>query len=262
MKSATQSSALVGVGPSGRIDWKEGEVIEGLYEVRGHASGGFGTVFFVFHRLWNMMLAIKTPHRSAVKSQTQVLRFLREAELWVDLGVHPNIATCYYARVINGLPRLFIEYVDGGTLESWHDTNQLKDLRTVVDLMIQFCQGMMYAEDQGMIHRDIKPANCLITRSRILKITDFGLVKRVEDPTLATSSDDDTTGHSRTTDTSLTMFEHGVLGSPWYMAPERFKHKGREDIRSDIYSFGIMLYEITVGARPFPSLKGFPYPRW
>lgn len=257
MKVATQSSALAGIGTTVRTDWKEGEVIEGLYEVRGSASGGFGTVFFVFHRLWKMMMAIKTPHKAAVKSTTHVLRFLREAELWVDLGVHPNIATCYYARVINGLPRLFIEYVDGGTLESWHETERLKDCRTLVDLMLQFCHGMIYAEDQGMIHRDIKPANCLITRDRILKITDFGLVKRVEDPNLADTSEEDAADNSKTTDANLTMFEHGVLGSPWYMAPERFKQKGREDIRSDIYSFGIMLYEIAAGARPFSFPQGF-----
>lgn len=243
-----------------RTDWKPGDVIEGLYEVLGSAAGGMGTVYFVFHRLWRMMLAIKTPHRSAVRSETQVLRFLREAELWVDLGVHPNIAICYYARVINGLPRLFIEYVDGGTLSKWGERNLLKDVRTVVDLMLQFCRGMIYAEEKGMIHRDIKPANCLISRDRTLKITDFGLVKRVEDPTLETVGEGITQDQGKATDTSLTMFEHGVLGSPWYMAPERFRHKGREDIRADVYSFGVMLYEIAVGTMPFEFPKGFSIP--
>ena len=197
-----------------------------------------------------------------MKSEAHLLRFLREAELWVDLGLHPNIATCYYARVIGGLPRLFIEYVDGGTLDDWNEKKRLKDLRTVVDLMLQFCHGMMHAEEQGMIHRDIKPQNCLMGRDKTLKITDFGLVKRVEEPSRkprpADAVSEVTTG--RYSDTSVSLFEDGVVGSPWYMAPERFKEKGRDDIRSDIYSFGVMLYEIALGTMPFQFPKGFSLP--
>lgn len=243
-------------------DWKKGDIIEGLYEVLGSCSGGMGTVYFVFHRVWKMMLAIKTPQPRAVKSEARLLRFLREADLWVDLGLHPNIATCYYARVIDGLPRLFIEYVDGGTLDDWNKKKRLKDLRTVVDLMLQFCHGMMHAEQHGMIHRDVKPQNCLIERDKTLKITDFGLGKRVEepasDPRTTDAVSDVTAG--RYSDTSVSLFEHGVVGSPWYMAPERFKEKGSEDIRSDIYSFGVMLYEIALGTMPFQFPKGFSLP--
>ncbi len=237
-----------------RTDWEKGDVIEGLYEVRGSASGGMGTVYFVFHRLWKMMLAMKTPQKTAVKNEFRLLRFLREAELWVGLGLHPNIATCYYARVIGGLPRLFIEYVDGGTLDEWADRHLVRDLRTLTDLMLQFCHGMTYAEESGMIHRDVKPANCLISKDKILKITDFGLVKRLEDPASAQPEEDgdsDTTSSGRYTDPSVTLLEHGIMGSPRYMAPERFKEKNKEDIRSDIYSFGIMLYELAVESMPF-----------
>ncbi len=235
-------------------DWKKGDVIEGIYEVFGSAEGGMGRVYFIFHRIWKMKLAIKTPLRKAIKPDTRLLRFLREAELWVDLGLHPNIATCYYARVISGLPRLFIEYVDGGSLGDWLERGALKDLRLVIDLMQQFCHGMMYAEQRGMIHRDIKPDNCLITKGKSLKITDFGLVKRVEDPTQIAerdAEDIDTTSTGRLTDTSVTMFEGGIMGSPRYMPPERFRSKGAEDIRSDIYSFGVMLYELVLQRLPF-----------
>ncbi len=244
------------------IDWKKGEIIEGLYEVLGSARGGMGKVYFVFHRVWKMKLAIKTPQRRAVKSEARLIRFLREAELWVDLGLHPNIATCYYARIIGGLPRLFIEYVDGGTLEDWNDKKLLGDLRTVVDLMLQFCHGMICAEEKGMIHRDIKPQNCLMRRDKTLKITDFGLVKRVEEPAQDLQTDKAASDASigRYSDASVTIFEDGVVGSPWFMAPERFKEKGREDIRSDIYSFGVMLYEITLGTMPFRLPKGFSLP--
>ncbi|MGO9570609.1 MAG: protein kinase domain-containing protein [Desulfomonilaceae bacterium] len=262
LASKTMGSDLNVQPAQAKIDWKEGEIIEGLYEILGSASGGMGKVYFVFHRVWKMMLAIKTPRPKAVKNEARLLRFLREAELWVNLGLHPNIATCYYARVIGGLPRLFIEYVDGGTLDDWNEKKRLKDLRTVVDLMLQFCHGMMHAEEQGMIHRDIKPQNCLMGRDKTLKITDFGLVKRVEepsrDPRPMDAVSDVTPG--RYSDTSVSLFEDGVVGSPWYMAPERFKEKGRDDIRSDIYSFGVMLYEIAVGTMPFQFPKGFSLP--
>jgi WD40 repeat protein/serine/threonine protein kinase len=238
-------------------NWKKGEVIEGMYEVLGSAAGGMGRVYFVFHRLWKMNLAIKTPQRAAVKSETRVLRFLREAELWVDLGLHPNIATCYYARLLQGIPRLFIEYVDGGDLHLWKRQERLNDLWVVVDLMLQFTHGMMYAEDKGMIHRDIKPANCLISRDKILKITDFGLVKRVDDTTLEPAVEGKDHENTKLTDASVTLFEDGIMGSPWYMAPERLTGKGKDDIRSDIYSFGVMLYELAVGVKPFRFPKGF-----
>jgi len=242
-------------------DWKQGDVIEGLYEVFGSAAGGMGKVYFIFHRQWKMKMAIKTPRPEAVKSEAHQLRFLREAELWVDLGLHPNIATCYYARVIQGLPRLFIEYVDGGNLDEWQDTGRSKDLRLLLDLMLQFCHGMMYAEKKGMIHRDIKPANCLISRDKILKITDFGLVKKVdENPEEDFGEDVFKDASSTTTRANLSLMEGGVAGSPWYMAPERFTNRGKDDIRSDIYSFGIMLYELALGTRPFDLSDGFSLP--
>lgn len=233
-------------------DWKTGEVIEGLYEVLGSAAGGMGKVYFVFHTVWKMMLAIKTPQAQAVTSEASLWRFLREAELWVDLGLHPNIATCYYARVINGLPRLFIEYVDGGSLEEWIEKKDSSDLATVIDLMLQFCHGMTHAEEKGMMHRDIKPANCLLSRKGELKITDFGLVKRLETQPETDAGDDTTTSHlQHFSHSDVTMYQSGVMGSPWYMAPERFRSRGKEDIRSDVYSFGVMLYRTVLGRMPF-----------
>ena len=190
-----------------------------------------------------------------------LLRFLREAELWVDLGLHPNIATCFYARVIDGLPRLFIEYVDGGTLETWRGSKRCQDIHALTDLMLQFsCHGMIYAEERGMIHRDIKPANCLISSEKILKITDFGLVKRVDEPSARSGEQSDDPDTTQPTDTNLTLYEGGIMGSPRYMSPERFTKKGREDIRSDVYSFGIMLYELLLGTMPFKFPDGITLP--
>ncbi|MDQ7782698.1 MAG: serine/threonine-protein kinase [Desulfomonilaceae bacterium] len=238
-------------------NWRKGDVIEGTYEVLGSVAGGMGNVYFVYHRFWKMKLAIKTPQRAALKNEMHILRFLREAELWVDLGLHPNIAACYYVRVLHGIPRLFIEYVDGGDLHQWRDQNRLTDLWTVADLMLQFTHGMMYAEEKGMIHRDIKPANCLISRDKLLKITDFGLVKRIDEAVPEMTSENLSAETTRRTDTNATQYEDGIIGSPWYMAPERLSEKGRDDITSDIYSFGVMLYELAVGSKPFRFPNGF-----
>lgn len=256
-EDTTVHAAEETTGAWARAGWKKGDVIEGLYKVVGEAQGGMGKVYFVFHRTWRMMLAIKTPLPQAVKSPSHLARFMREAELWVNLGVHPNIATCYYARVINGLPRLFIEYVDGGTLEDWINEKKISSYSKAADVMLQFCYGMIRAESMGMIHRDIKPANCLMTKDGTLKITDFGLVKRLEEsgPKIDTNDID---AHEGLMDieSDVTVAEGGVRGSPWWMAPERFTKKHPVDIRSDIYSFGLMLYRLTVGAMPFSYRDG------
>ncbi len=239
-----------------KTDWKKGDVIEGLYEVHGSDAGGMGHVYFVFHRVWKMMLAIKTPQSHVVQNEARLSRFLREAEYWVDLGLHPNIATCYYARIIEGLPRLFIEYVDGGSLDDLVESNESPALSDILDLMIQFCYGMIHAERKGMIHRDIKPANCLLSKDGTLKITDFGLVKRAGKRRRHGVGDAIPDAWAEDT-TSKATLEEGVVGSPWYMAPERFDQSNREDIRSDIYSFGVMLYELIVKERPFRFPDGF-----
>jgi WD40 repeat protein/serine/threonine protein kinase len=232
-------------------NWREGDLIEGLYEIRGSASGGMGRVYFVFHRVWKMMLAIKTPLAQAVRSETSLMRFLREAELWVDVGLHPNIATCYYARVIGGLPRLFIEYVDGGNLEDLIEQRKLTSLKAVCDLMIQFCHGMIHAQEKGMIHRDVKPANCLLSRDGDLKITDFGLVKRLGTSPLAAAQKTAEMTEDTSCGPDITAIEGGVMGSPLYMAPERFLDGVGDDIRSDVYSFGVMFYRAVLGRLPY-----------
>ena len=99
--------------------WQKGEVIEGLYEVRDMTAGGMGIVYFVNHINWNTMLAVKSPNLRMLGNEENIKRFIREAETWVDLGKHPNIATCFYVRIIEGIPRIFIEYVEGGNLKEW-----------------------------------------------------------------------------------------------------------------------------------------------
>jgi serine/threonine protein kinase len=166
------------VSESVPLNWKVGDVIADLYEVIGVlGEGAFGIVHKVHHRGWDMDLAVKSPRAEILGSEMAVRRFLREAEIWVQLGLHPHIASCYYVRNLGGIPRMFIEYADAGTLRDWLRDGKVKDWHTILDIAIQICYGLSFAHKKGLVHRDLKPGNCLMTSDGTLKITDFGLVK-------------------------------------------------------------------------------------
>lgn len=107
----------------------------------------------------------------------------KECETWINLGLHPNIVSCYYVRTLGGIPRVFAEYVEGGSLKDWIDHKKLyeegkdKVLERILDIAIQFAWGVQYAHEQGLIHQDVKPANVMMTVDGTVKATDFGLTK-------------------------------------------------------------------------------------
>ena len=97
------------------VEWKVGDTILGIYEVTGLlGQGGFGKVYKVHHKSWNMDLAVKSPLPKLFDDEKAVENFIREAETWVNLDLHPNIVQCHYVRTIGGIPRIFAEYVSGG----------------------------------------------------------------------------------------------------------------------------------------------------
>jgi hypothetical protein len=160
--------------------WKPGDEILGLYRVEDVLEGGMGRVYIAHHKGWNVNLAIKSPNEMMLSDRNNFARILREADSWTELGLHPNIAYCYYVRSIEDVPHIFVEYVDGGNLRQWIAEGKCIDYRVSLDLAIQFCHGMEHAHSKGMIHRDIKPKNVLMTKEGQLKVTDFGLgAKRV-----------------------------------------------------------------------------------
>jgi len=225
--------------------WEIGDVVDGLYRVWGmDTSGGMGSVYFVEHLGWKTNLAVKSIRPDFLRDERVVKAFIREAETWIDLGLHPHIVSCFYVREMGGLLRIFAEYVDGGSLKKALSEGRIKELKSILDLAIQFCRGMDYAHRKGLIHRDIKPANCLLTKDGTLKITDFGLTKAlgVVVPELGGLV------ISGVKEGSVSLLGGGV-GTPEYMAPEQFE--GRADFSSDIYSFGVMLFEMVCGKRPF-----------
>lgn len=230
--------------------WEVGQIIDGLYEIFGATAGGMGAVYFANHLKWKIPLAVKTPLPALINSSSAYQRYIKEAETWINIGMHPHIVSCFYVRDLGGIPRIFIEYVSGGTLKDLIDKKQLGDISFVLDLAVQFSMAMEYVHEQGIIHRDIKPANCMITCDGELKVTDFGIAKLGDD-----LSDTDDKPHFASSYEGLTMTGTG-FGTPEYMAPEQFldaKNIGKE---ADIYSFGVMLYEMVCGKRPFVMPSG------
>ena len=160
------------------IEWNPSDVILDTYEVQEVlGEGGMGKVFKVHHRSWNADLAVKCPRPDKFKTKREKSNFVTEAETWVNLDPHPNIVSCYYVRTLGGMPRLFAEYVDGGSLKEWIKYGKLKDIKTKLDVAIQFTWGLEIAHKKGLIHQDIKPANVMMTKDGIPKVTDFGIAR-------------------------------------------------------------------------------------
>jgi WD40 repeat protein/serine/threonine protein kinase len=228
--------------------WKLGDEILGLYRVEDVLEGGMGRVYIAHHKGWNVKLAIKSPNEMMLSDRNNFARVLREANSWTELGLHPNIAYCYYVRSIEDVPHIFVEYVDGGNLRQWITEGKCISYRVSLDLAIQFCHGMEYAHSKGMIHRDIKPENVLLTKDGILKVTDFGLVR-----TGAAIGD----GKGKAGASAKGMTRLGdVMGTEGFMAPEQFTDAAGVDERADIFSFGVCLYEMCCGARPYDITIG------
>ncbi len=245
-----------------REEWKEGLVIEGRYTVQEVLKGGMGIVYIIFDPVDVKFYALKTFQEKFLWDEEAIKQFINEAEIWVKLDRHPNIVTAELVRIVEGKPYIFLEYVQGTDLE-----HQLSDepfpVKTAIDLAVQFCSGMEYAfKKLGLIHRDIKPSNCLLTRDGVLKITDFGLGKifdelPVEDGIKRGAQARALTGLSPKAlpemNAPVSNSSAAVVGTLPFMAPELFYDMKNSGQKSDIYSFGLVLYMMLAGKNPMYS---------
>src|SRR5438046_8414837 len=165
-------------------------------------------------------------------------RFQREAQMASSLN-HPHILTVYDVGEFEGRQYLVTEFVDGGTLKTWADA-QKRTWQEILELLVGVADGLDAAHQAGILHRDIKPENILVTRSGYAKLADFGLAKLDE----SAASDALTRMGTRPTRRGV------VVGTIAYMSPEQASGKPL-DARSDIFSFGVVLYEVLTGRRPF-----------
>ncbi len=219
--------------------WEVGDVILGLYEVTGVlGEGGFGTVYRVHHREWEMDLAAKCPKPGKFETERQVENFTRECETWMDLGLHPNTVSCHYVRRLGGLPRVFVECVEGGSLEDWiqegrlHEGEETEATARILDIAIQFARGLDYAHGRGLVHQDVKPQNVMMTPDGVPKVTDFGMAKA-----RAAAGEEDAAGGAQ----SILVSSGGM--TPAYCSPEQARH-GKLGRGTDIWSWAVGVLEM------------------
>ena len=203
--------------------------------------GGMGEVYLAKDSKLNRAVAVKTLPVSFSSDPNHLRRFQIEAKAAATLN-HPNVATIYSVEEVDSQPFITMEYVEGKSLDTFILAGGL-DLKTFLEWFIPLADALSHAHEKGIIHRDIKPGNIMITAEGVPKILDFGLAqidKAVTTP--ATAAEDSST---------LDMTEPGrIFGTPSYMSPEQAE--GRQvDHQSDVFSFGVVMYQALVGERPF-----------
>ena len=216
----------------------------GVYEVQAPlGAGGMGVVYRALDTKLNRPVAIKFLSLELADADAR-RRFQREAQMASSLN-HPHILTVHDAGEFESRQYLVTELVDGGTLKDW-EKEASRGWRQIVELLTGVADGLAAAHQAGILHRDIKPANILVTRSGYAKLADFGLAK----PQEASTQDD----AARTV--TQTPTQAGViLGTVTYMSPEQALGHPL-DARSDIFSFGVVLYEMLAARRPFGGTSG------
>ncbi len=205
-------------------------------------EGGMGVVYRAEDTRLNRQVAIKLIHPKHLKDEDARRRFTREAQAASTIS-HPNVCTIHSIEEEDGQLFLVLEFLEGRTFkEALTDINS--DWKTLLDAVIQCAEGLSEAHRRNVVHRDIKSANFWITPRGLVKIMDFGLAKQIG-PSRTISSNDLTADF---TDPGVTV------GTTHYMSPEQAR--GREvDPRSDIFSFGVVLYEMASGRLPFTGIS-------
>lgn len=240
--------------------WKVGDAIEGRWQVQKIMGGGFGVVYIVHDPELKQAFAAKSVHPD-LAGEVVHERFEQEAYTWLKLERHPHVVQAHFLHK----NMLFLEYVGGGDLSDWIGTPRLlEDRRWCLQLALDFCSGMQHAYARGVrAHRDVKPSNCLLTDEGRLKVTDFGLISVLEGNAKARQLHERNWAERLAADEvepgpELTE-ESGSLGTVTHMAPEQIREARAVDARADIYSFGIMLYEMLVGRLPFQGHSALSY---
>lgn len=211
----------------------------GHYEIVGRlGEGGMGAVFRAVDRSLGRTVALKVISRDVITNSDRK-RFEREAKAASALN-HPNIVTIYEYSAVDGVEFIAMEYVEGTPLDRILATRQLPESKLFF-IAAQVASALAKAHAAGIVHRDLKPANIMVRPDGQAKVLDFGLAKQ----SIANAGDES----EQATETGITSAGM-VLGTPAYMSPEQALGDS-VDSRSDIFSFGVILYELACGRRPF-----------
>ena len=207
-----------------------GTVLSGRYRLEAKlGSGGMSTVYLARDETLDRPVAVKVMHREMSEQEDQLQRFRQEARAVAKLS-HPNVVSVIDAGEDGGYPYIVFEYVKGETLKQRIGRVGALDTQDAIAYAIEVARGLSVAHARNMVHRDIKPQNVLIDEDGRAKLTDFGISRQLEQAGVTA------TGR--------------VLGTTDYVAPEQAMGHGA-DPRSDVYSLGVVLYEMLVGQVPF-----------
>jgi len=208
------------------------DIIGDIYQIQELlGSGGMGRVYKAVDTTLNRIVAIKILNETSAKDDALVERFMQEGRLLATVS-HPNVMNIYAASrdKITNLPFLVMEFIDGVPLNTLKEA-LIEDKLRIAPLMLQLFEGIAACHAKGVIHRDLKPRNIMITKDGILKILDFGIAK-----------------------TSVDLTKTGiVVGTPEYMSPEQCQGVKELTPKSDIYSLGIIFWELIFGETPFKA---------
>lgn len=220
-----------------------GTLLDNQYLVERTLRGGMAVVYVVRDTISRKRFALKGLRRDDVDphvAQQRVLRLQREARAWINLPYHPHIVQAHAYLLRDGDPLLLLECVDGPTVAEVLQLHGPLAVPQAIRWICQACAALQCTHEAqlpdgtvGLLHRDLKPSNLLVGRDGLLKATDFGLV-RMHDVRLQTESG-------------------SFPGTAHYSSPEQHRSVKHVDVRADIYSLGVVLYEMTAGVRPFEA---------
>lgn len=234
----------------------QGNILMDTYQVVSDAiQGGMGSVWRVHHKGQDSELAMKRPKPRffAEGSAKRKERFIKECESWVGLGLHPNIVACYYVREIGGIPTVFSEWMEGGSLEdrikdgSLYEGPEEEAGKRLLKIAIQAERGLDYAHDRGLIHQDVKPDNILLTEDYEAKVADFGLSGAKSALSVSVENEEEDSGSGE-----MTVLAGSGGYTPAYCSPEQIGGRmlGR---KTDIYSWAASVMEMYLGKRLWKS---------
>mgnify|MGYP000864640426 CR=1 FL=1 len=207
-----------------------GQILGNRYElIEKIGGGGMALVYKARCKLLNRFVAVKVLRPDFTNDEEFIKRFKIEAQAAASLS-HPNIVSIYDVGNEGDIHYIVMEYIDGATLKEYLEEKGALDWKEAVNISIQICLAIKHAHENNIVHRDIKPHNILFTKDGMVKVTDFGIARAV-------------------TSSTITMVG-GTIGSVHYFSPEQARG-GFTDEKSDIYSLGIVLYELLTGRLPF-----------